>query len=67
MFIKIFLGHDKVIHYRDGFPVRSVTSPAVYSKPMANLTARTFMGKHSEPHPAQHADLRCKRCVQCFM
>ncbi len=41
---KIFLGHDKVIHYRDGLPVRSVTSPAVFSKPMANLSARTFIG-----------------------
>ena len=41
---KIFLGHDKIVHYRGGHPVRSVTSPAVLSKPMANLAARTFIG-----------------------
>ena len=41
---RIYLGHDKVVHYRDGHPVRSVTSPAVFSKPMANFMARILFG-----------------------
>ena len=41
---KIYLGHDKIVHYRDGYPVRSVTSPAVFSKPMANFMARIVFG-----------------------
>ena len=41
---RVYLGHDKIVHYRDGHPVRSVTSPAVFSKPMANFMARILFG-----------------------
>lgn len=38
----IYLNHHKVIHYRDGHPVYSLSTPSAYSKPAANLFARTF-------------------------
>lgn len=37
---RIYLGHGKVIHFRDGHPVYSLTTPALYSKPAANFFAR---------------------------
>lgn len=37
---KIYLNHDKIIHWRDGYPVYSLSSPALYSKPSANFFAR---------------------------
>jgi MoaA/NifB/PqqE/SkfB family radical SAM enzyme len=39
---KIYLNHSKVIHYRDGHPVYSLSTPALYSKPAANMLARTL-------------------------
>ncbi|MEK7591852.1 MAG: radical SAM protein [Patescibacteria group bacterium] len=42
LFYKIYLNHEKVIHYRDGYPVYSLSTPAVFSKPMAHLVARSF-------------------------
>jgi len=39
---KIYLNHSKVIHFRDGCPVYSLATPALYSKPQANLFARQF-------------------------
>lgn len=39
---RIYLNHDKVIHYRDGYAVRSLSTPAVMSKPAANFMARTM-------------------------
>lgn len=39
---KIYLNHTKVIHYRDGHPVYSLTTPAVYSGPAANMYARSI-------------------------
>ncbi len=39
---RIYLNHAKVIHYRDGHPVYSLSSPALYSKPSANLLARSL-------------------------
>lgn len=37
---KIYTGHSKVIHYRNGYPVFSLSSPALFSKPGANFFAR---------------------------
>src|SRR3990167_3767686 len=37
---KIYLNHSKVIHWRDGLPVYSLSTPALYSKPAANFFAR---------------------------
>ena len=37
---KIYLNHNKVVHWRDGYPVYSLSSPALYSKPSANFFAR---------------------------
>ena len=39
---RVYLNHSKVIHYRDGFPVYSLSTPALYSRPSANLLARTL-------------------------
>lgn len=39
---KIYLNHTKIIHWRDGYPVYSMATPAVYTKPMANFMARQF-------------------------
>ena len=39
---RIYLNHSKVIHYRDGRPVYSLSTPALYSKPAANLLARSL-------------------------
>lgn len=39
---QIYLNHHKVIHYRNGYPVFSLSTPALYSKPMANFIARGF-------------------------
>ena len=39
---RIYLNHTKVIHYRDGRPVYSLSTPALYSKPSANLLARSL-------------------------
>ena len=35
-----YLNHHKIIHFRDGFPVYSLSSPALFSKPMANFLSR---------------------------
>lgn len=37
---KIYLNHSKVIHFRNGYPVYSLSTPALYSKPQANFFAR---------------------------
>ena len=36
----IYLNHRKVIHYRRGYPVYSLSTPAVFSGPWANFLAR---------------------------
>lgn len=39
---EIYLNHSKVIHYRDGCPVYSLSTPAVFSRPFANFAARAM-------------------------
>lgn len=39
---QIYLNHKKVIHFRDGHPVYSLTTPALLSKPFANFAARAI-------------------------
>jgi MoaA/NifB/PqqE/SkfB family radical SAM enzyme len=39
---RIYLNHSKIIHYRDGYPVASLTTPALFSKPAANFAARAI-------------------------
>ncbi len=39
---RIYLNHNKVIHYRRGSPVYSLSTPALYSKPAANFLSRTL-------------------------
>jgi MoaA/NifB/PqqE/SkfB family radical SAM enzyme len=39
---KIYLNHNKVIHYRDGYPVYSLSTPALFSKPAAHFLARSL-------------------------
>ena len=40
MVYQIYLNHKKVIHYRDGYPVYSLSTPALFSKPAAHFFAR---------------------------
>lgn len=42
MIYRIYLNHNKIIHYRDGLPVYSLSTPALFSKPMANFLARAL-------------------------
>jgi MoaA/NifB/PqqE/SkfB family radical SAM enzyme len=37
---RIYLNHGKVVHYRDGHPVYSLSSPALFTGPSANFFAR---------------------------
>ncbi len=39
---KMYLNHNKVIHFRDGYPVYSLSTPALYSKPAGNFFAQQF-------------------------
>lgn len=39
---KIYLNHSKIIHFRDGYPVYSLSTPALFSKPAAHFIARTL-------------------------
>lgn len=48
----IYLNHNKIIHFRDGNPVYSLSTPAVYSKPAANMFARSvFSAIQQRPIP----------------
>lgn len=37
---QIYLNHTKIIHWRNGYPVFSLSTPAIFSKPAANFFAR---------------------------
>jgi MoaA/NifB/PqqE/SkfB family radical SAM enzyme len=39
---RIYLNHNKIIHFRDGNPVYSLMTPALFTKPAANFVARTL-------------------------
>lgn len=39
---RTYLQHNKVIHYRDGHPVYSLMTPAIFSKPSANFIVRAL-------------------------
>lgn len=39
---QIYLNHNKIIHFRDGYPVYSLSTPALFSKPAANFIARAL-------------------------
>ncbi len=39
---RIYLNHNKIIHFRDGNPVYSLLTPAVFSKPASNFLARAL-------------------------
>ena len=38
---RVYLNHNKIIHFRDGYPVYSLMTPALFSKPAANFVSRT--------------------------
>ena len=38
----IYLNHSKVIHFRDGYPVYSLSTPALFSPPAAHFIARAL-------------------------
>jgi len=49
---RIYLNHGKVIHYRGGHPVFSLSSPALYTGPSANFFARQlYKSIHSKNTP----------------
>jgi MoaA/NifB/PqqE/SkfB family radical SAM enzyme len=39
---RIYLNHNKIIHFRNGYPVYSLSTPALFSKPAANFIARAL-------------------------
>ena len=39
---RTYLNHNKIIHYRDGNPVFSLMTPAMFSKPAANFLSRAL-------------------------
>ncbi|MFY8149581.1 MAG: radical SAM/SPASM domain-containing protein [Prochlorococcaceae cyanobacterium] len=39
---RIYLNHSKIIHFRDGYPVYSLSTPALFSRPAAHFIARTL-------------------------
>ena len=39
---RIYLNHNKIIHFRDGYPVYSLMTPALSSKPAANFLSRAL-------------------------
>jgi MoaA/NifB/PqqE/SkfB family radical SAM enzyme len=67
---RVYLNHSKVIHYRDGYPVYSLSTPALYSKPAANLLARVLyrsISNKNVPNMLSLAvndkcDARCEHC-----
>jgi MoaA/NifB/PqqE/SkfB family radical SAM enzyme len=42
MLYRIYLNHNKIIHFRNGYPVYSLSTPALFSKPAANFIARAL-------------------------
>jgi hypothetical protein len=36
---RIYLNHNKIIHFREGNPVCSLMTPALFTKPAANFVA----------------------------
>ncbi|MGB0560907.1 MAG: radical SAM/SPASM domain-containing protein [Spirulinaceae cyanobacterium] len=39
---RIYLNHSKIIHFRNGYPVYSLSTPAVFSPPAAHFIARAL-------------------------
>jgi MoaA/NifB/PqqE/SkfB family radical SAM enzyme len=39
---RIYLNHNKIIHFRQGYPVYSLSTPAVFSPPAAHFIARAL-------------------------
>ncbi|MCA9094160.1 MAG: radical SAM protein [Planctomycetaceae bacterium] len=39
---RVYLNHNKIIHFRDGHPVYSLMTPALFTKPAANFIARAL-------------------------
>ncbi len=39
---RIYLNHNKIVHFRGGYPVYSLMTPALFSKPAANFLARAL-------------------------
>ncbi|BAZ13067.1 hypothetical protein NIES4071_49010 [Calothrix sp. NIES-4071] len=39
---QIYLNHNKIIHFREGYPVFSLSTPALFSKPSANFISRAL-------------------------
>lgn len=67
---KVYLNHNKIIHYRKGYPVYSLFTPALFSKPSANFIARMIYGNiqnRNLPNMMTYAvtdicDATCKHC-----
>ena len=39
---RIYLNHNKIVHFRNGYPVYSLMTPALFSKPSANFLSRAL-------------------------
>jgi len=66
----VYLNHHRIIHWRDGYPVYSLSTPAFFSPPMANFISRNFYGilqGRKTPNMMSFAitdrcDLDCPQC-----
>jgi MoaA/NifB/PqqE/SkfB family radical SAM enzyme len=39
---RAYLNHSKIVHFRDGYPVYSLMTPALFSRPAANFISRAL-------------------------
>lgn len=67
---RIYVNHSKVVHYRDGLPVCSLVTPALFSKPAAHFAARALYRTIQNKNLPNAMDLavndvcnaRCEHC-----
>src|SRR3989339_2170838 len=67
---QIYLNHNKIIHWRDGRPIYSLSTPAVYSKAAVNLFSRSVFStiqNRSFPNLMSYAindvcNVNCQHC-----
>lgn len=67
---KIYLNHNKIIHFRDGYPVYSLSTPPLFSRPSANFFSRIiYQVIQNKPFPGlfsfavnDDCNAKCQHC-----
>jgi MoaA/NifB/PqqE/SkfB family radical SAM enzyme len=67
---KIYLNHNKIIHFRNGYPVYSISTPPLFSRPSANFLARlVYQVIQNRPFPGLMSfavnDICNAKCNHC--